>query len=213
MTTKTNNPRPARSLTTTLAIAFFGLSALVLLIYSILQIGLNIQAQQALLTSRQQLIAQQAGRDVSSFIQIKFSDLETAVEIVDPTTADSETQKTIMEGLLGLDPAFEQAALLDNHGRQLALVSRQVLSLSPSSQFTSQLKGDLVNQTLKGQSAIGSIYIDSETHEPLVAIAIPVKSNIGDIHGTLVVEVALVYMWNLVDQTQGGPDRLCLRCG
>ena len=88
-----------------------------------------------------------------------------------------------MEGLLGLDPAFEQAALLDNHGRQLALVSRQTLSLSLSSQFTSQLKGDLVNRTLKGQSAIGSTYFDSETHEPLVAIAIPVKSNLGDIHG------------------------------
>ena len=204
MTTKTNNPLSERSLAATLAIALFGISAVVLLLSSGLQIALNVQAQQALLTSRQQLIGQQAGRDVSSYIQTKFSELETAVQLVDPTTADSETQKTNMEGLLGLDPAFEQAALLDNHGRQLALVSRQTLSLSPSSPFTSQLKGDLVNRTLKGQSAIGSTYFDSETHEPLVAIAIPVKSNLGDIHGTLVVEVALVYMWNMVDQLKVG---------
>jgi len=202
MSIETNKPRSAQSLTTTLAIAFFGLSALILLIYSILQIGLNIQSQQAALSSRQQLIAQQAGKTVSSFIQDKFSELETAVEFANPVTADSGTQKTIVQSLLGLDPAFRQFALLNNNGQQLVQVSRITPTLS--SQFTSQLKGDLVNQALKGQTSIGAVYIDDSTSEPLVAIAIPIKSDIGDIQGTLVAELDLKFMWDLVDQLKVG---------
>ncbi len=202
MSIETNKPRPAQSLTATLAIAFFGLSALVLLIYAILQIVLNVQSQQAALSSSQQLIAQQAGKTVSNFIQNKFSELETAVEIVNPVTADSETQKTLVQSLLGLDPAFRQVALLDGSGRQLSQISRVTPTLS--SQFTSQLKGDLINQALKGQASIGAVYIDESTSEPLVAIAIPIKSDIGDIQGTLVAELDLKFMWDLVDQLKVG---------
>jgi hypothetical protein len=121
---KTNGLRPARSLTTTLAISFFSLSALVLLIFSGLQWVLNIQTQQAELSSRQQLIAQEASKTVSSFIQEKFNGLETAVKFSNPVTAASGTRKTIMESLLGLDPAFRQFALLNSRGQQLAQVSR-----------------------------------------------------------------------------------------
>ncbi|HEY9153178.1 MAG TPA: cache domain-containing protein, partial [Anaerolineales bacterium] len=202
MRIKTNKPRTARSLTSTLAIAFLGLSAFVLLIYGILQIGLNIQSQQAALSSRQQLVAQQAGKTVSNFIQSKFSELATAVEFADPIMTYSTARQTIVQSLLGLDPAFQQFALLDSSGHQLAQVSRATSTLSP--QFASQLKGDAINQTLKSQDFIGPVYIDNLTSEPLVVIAIPVKTALGDIEGTLVAEVDLKFMWNLVDQLKVG---------
>jgi GAF domain-containing protein/HAMP domain-containing protein len=199
---KTNGLRPARSLTTTLAISFFSLSALVLLIFSGLQWVLNIQTQQAELSSRQQLIAQEASKTVSSFIQEKFNGLETAVKFSNPVTAASGTRKTIMESLLGLDPAFRQFALLNSRGQQLAQVSR--ISPTLSSQFTSQLKGDVTTQTSKGQRFIGPVYIDDNTSEPLFVIAVPVKTVFGDFQGTLVAEIGLKFMWDLVDQLRVG---------
>ena len=199
---KTNRLRPARSLTTTLAISFFSLSALVLLIFSSLQWVMNIQTQQAELSSRQQLVAQEASKTVSSFIQEKFNGLETAVKFSDPVTAASNTRKTIIESLLGLDPAFRQFALLNSRGQQLAQASRTSPTLS--SQFTSQLKGDVTTQTSKGQRFIGSIYIDDNTSEPLIVIAIPIKNVYGDFQGTLVAEVDLKFMWDLVDQLKVG---------
>ena len=206
MKTKTNNPRPARSLTATLAIAFFGLSVLGLLASSGLQLIPNIQTQQAAIASRQQLIAQGAGKTVSSFIQEKFSALETAVEFANPATATAETRKTIMESLLGIHPAFRQFALLDSQGRQVAQISRASQTLSPP--FAAQLQGEVLTQTAKGQRFISPIYIDDETSEPLIAIAIPVKNAFGDFQGTLVSEVNLKFMWDLVDQLKVGETGL-----
>jgi len=206
MKTKTDNPRPARSLTATLAIAFFGLSALVLLISSALQIGLNIQSQQAALSSRQQLIAQDASKTVSSFILEKFSRLETAVEFSNPVSADLVTRKNIMEGLLGIDPAFRQFRLFDSQGLQLAEVSR--ISATLSHQFISLWNNDITTLTSKGQQFISPVYIDDATSEPMIAIAIPVKNNVGDFQGTLVAEVNLKFMWDLVDQLKIGTTGL-----
>jgi len=96
MSLKTNKSRsrPAQSLATTLVIAFFGISALALLLSSAFQIGLNVQTQQAALSSRQQLIAQNAAKAVSTFIQDKFNSLQTAVALSNPNTLSSGVLKT-----------------------------------------------------------------------------------------------------------------------
>jgi GAF domain-containing protein len=202
MNTKINNPRPARTLTTTLAIAFFGLSALVLLISSALQIGLNIQSQQATITDRQQLIAQGASNPVSNFILEKFKELQTAVEFSNPVTATYVEQKNIMEGLLGLDPAFRQFVLFNSRGTQLGQISRISSTLSP--QFITLWNNDITNLTSQGKQYISPVYFDDATSEPLIAIAIPVKNDLGDYQGTLEAEVDLKFMWDLVDQLKVG---------
>src|SRR3954470_1690602 len=101
-------PRAALGLTTTLAIAFFTLSAIVLLISSGLQIVSNVQTQREAISNKQQLIAQEASRTVSNFIQEKFSVLATTVELVDLIRTPAEEQKQILDSLLGSQPAFRQ---------------------------------------------------------------------------------------------------------
>jgi len=202
MKTETVKSKNTRSLTTTLAISFFSLSVLVLLISSTLQIVLSIQVQQAEIKDRQLLIAQGAGKSVSNFIQEKFSPMEITVEFFDPVTASSEIQTTILQGMLGLDPAFKQFVLLDKRGRQLSFVSR--VSQSLSTQFKAKLNGALLSQTVNGQRYISPVYIDDKTGEPLIALAIPVKSTLGDYEATLTTEVSLKFIWDLVDQIKVG---------
>jgi putative methionine-R-sulfoxide reductase with GAF domain len=101
--------------------------------------------------------------------------------------------------LLGLDPAFQQFALLDGNGQQLTQISRLSQGLSP--QFTLQLENDVL---IQDQRYIGSIYIDDATSEPLIAIGIPVKDVLGDFQGTIVTEINLKFMWELVDQLEAG---------
>ena len=103
---------------------------------------------------------------------------------------------------MGLDPAFRQFALLDSNGRQVAQASRDTLTVSP--QFVSLLNSKVTDQTSKGQRFISPVYIDNSTSEPLIAIAIPVKNDLGDFQGTLVAEVDLKFMWDLVDQLKVG---------
>ena len=202
MTTKTNNPRSARSLSSTLIIAFLVLSVVILLASGGLQLLFYIQAQQQAISIQQKLIAQNAAKTVGAFIQGKFNSLQTAVELSNPINLSPDALKNMMDGLLGHDPSIRQFALLDAGGHQLAQDS--IGSNALSSQFVTQLGSGMLTQTSKGQNYISSVYIDKETSEPLVVIAVPVKNVFGDFQGTLVAEVDLKFMWDLVDQLKVG---------
>jgi len=195
-------PRAALSLTTTLAIAFFSLSVVVLLISSGLQIASNIQAQRETISNKQQLIAQDATRTVSSFIQEKFSVLETAVGLVDLVTLPPDEQKQILESLLGAQPAFRQLVVLNAQNQEVARASR--VSLVAAGRLSDQLKGDILVQLKQGKRYISSVYIDPATSEPLVLMAVPATNALGDFQGILVAEVNLKFMWDLVDQLKVG---------
>ena len=202
MNTKTIKPKGARSLAVTLAIAFFVLSVVVLLVNGALAAYTNYVAYQETIAIRQQLVAQEASKAVATSIEEKFTGLETAVEFANPVLANADTRKTIMDSLLGLDPAFRQFALLNKQGTQLAQVSRSSPFLS--TQFALRLNGDALTQTLEGKRYISPVYIDDATSEPQIAIAIPINSILGDYQGTLVAEVNLKFMWDLVDQLKVG---------
>jgi putative methionine-R-sulfoxide reductase with GAF domain len=202
METQTKKPQATRSLTATLAAAFLALSVAVLLTSSGLQIFSNVQTQQAIISSQQQLIAQGAAKAVSGFVQEKFSVLETAVKLASPATASSEQQKRVLDNLLGLQPAFRQLALLDTQDQESAKTSR--ISQSASGQLVDQLNGDVLDQIRQRKRTIGPIYIDPVTSEPLVIMAVPAINALGDFQGTLVAEVNLKFMWDLVDQLKVG---------
>jgi len=59
-------------------------------------------------------------------------------------------------------------------------------------------------KTTAGHNYISPIYIDNVSSEPLIAIAVPVKNVFGDLQGTLVAEVNLKFMWDLVGHLQVG---------
>ena len=202
MITKTNNSRPSRSLATTLAIAFFTLSVVILLVNSGFALYTNIRTYQDSITSQQQYLAERAGQEVSAFIQDKFIALETAVEFANPITATAEVRKTTMESLLGLDPAFRQFVLIDNRGDELAQASRVSAFLTP--QFIFHMRGDSLAQTARRDRYLSYVYIDDSTSEPLITIAVPIVNVFGDYQGALVGEVNLKFMWDLVDQLKVG---------
>jgi rsbT co-antagonist protein RsbR len=195
-------PRTGLSLTTTLAIAFFFLSAVALLVSSGLQIATNIEAQQKIITSEQQLIAQDATQTVRSFIQEKFSLLETSVGLADPVSASPQEQKRILDSLLGPQPSFRQLVVLNAQNQELAHSSRN--SLVAARQLSEQLKGDNVAQVKQAKRYISSVYIDPVTSEPLVLMAVPATNALGDFQGALVAEVNLKFMWDLVDRLKVG---------
>jgi rsbT co-antagonist protein RsbR len=195
-------PRASLSLTTTLALAFFTLSAVVLLISSGLQIVSNIQAQEEIISSKQQLIAHAAARTVSSFIQEKFSVLETTVGLTDLVTASPKAQQQILDSLLGPQPAFRQLVVLNAQNQEVAHVSR--ISRDAAGRLSDQRKGDILVQLKQGKRYISSIYLDPLTSEPLVLMAVPATNALGDVQGVLVAEVNLKFMWDVVDQLKVG---------
>ena len=114
----------SRSLAATLAIAFLTLGVAVLIIASSIIIFFNLRTQRETIASEQQLIAQEAANAVASFIQEKFSVLETTAKLEDLAFTSAEEQKNALDDLLGLDRAFRQLILLDSQNRDLVKVSR-----------------------------------------------------------------------------------------
>ena len=202
MEAKTSKSKSSRSLTVTLAITLFSLSVVVLLVVGGVYLYLNFQTQQTVVASQQKLIAQEASKTVSNFIEGQFNVLETAIDLADPVSISVQKREIVLASLLGLQPAFRQLVLLNTQNRPLAEASR--LLQNSSGEIIAKLDEDSLAQLHQGQRYISPIYIDDATSEPLVVMALPVANIFGDFQGILAVEVNLKFMWNLVDQLQVG---------
>jgi GAF domain-containing protein/HAMP domain-containing protein len=104
--------------------------------------------------------------------------------------------------LLGLEPAFRQLVLVGAAGQPVAQASR--LSQTAGSEMMERLEVELLAQTGQGERYISPVYIDDITYEPLMVVAVPAQDVFGDYQGTLVAEVNLKFMWDLVDRLEVG---------
>ncbi len=192
----------SRSLTATLAIAFVALSLVALVVASGLQLYFNFRTQQEVVAGKQRLIAQEAARKVQSFIQERFSELEAAVKLGELRSTSVADREQSLEKLMGFQPSFRQLVLVGTVGQVVGQTSR--LSQATESEVTDRFEAELLAQTGQGERYIGPVYIDEVTYEPLIVLAVPVQDVFGDYQGTLVAEVNLKFMWDLVDQLEIG---------
>jgi methyl-accepting chemotaxis protein len=206
MSRQVKKDKTSRSLTATLAIAFLALSVVVLFIAGSFQLSLYFQTQREIAAGQQQLIAQDAANEVASFVQEKFSLLEAAIKFGHPDAVSPAEQTQVLESLLGLEPAFRHLVLFDAQEQELAKVSR--LSQAILRSLTELLESELFVQVRQGNRYISSVYVDDASSEPMVIIAVPVLDPFGDFQGTLVAEVNLKFMWDLMDRLEIGQTGL-----
>lgn len=196
MKTPNKPPRPARSVTTTLALAFFLLSVAILVIFNSVQLSSMIQEQRSTLTSTQQAIAKDAVTSVRSFILEYVNTLETAVRMHDLTDLSQTDQRTLLESLIGYKPALKRLVLLDAHGGMINQAAR--LSTDAPLQATDEILQLALQATKQGDQYISPVYVDQTTNEPTVMIALPSVDVVDEVHGTLLAEINLKFMWELV---------------
>jgi signal transduction histidine kinase len=198
--------RRFRSLTVTLSIFFLLLTLTILLISSSLILYFNFQIQQQFVISQQKLIANDAADTVKSFVQEKFTIMETTVDIGDLTSDQQREQQQTIDNLLGTEQSFRHLILLNKQDQELVEVSRQ--SQYINGKLNDRLDSSIFAQTKQGKEYIGSVYIDNLTCEPMVIMAVPVTDVFGVFQGTLIAEVNLKFMWDLVDEIKIGNSGL-----
>jgi methyl-accepting chemotaxis protein len=202
MIAKLKKTMSSRSLMVTLAIYFFALSLVVLLIAGGLQIYFNFQNQQKVIFAQQQFIAREAAYNVRGFIQEKIGILESSVILSGLVDSQKEEQKFVLEKLIGTEPSFRQLVLFNTQGKEILRESR--VSNLVLSQLTEHIGDEIFSQTSQGETYISPAYIEEITSEPQVIIAVPVKDVFGDFKGTLIAEVNLKFMWDLVGMLKIG---------
>ena len=200
MKTKSNARHP-RSLTTTLTFAFFGLSALVLLIASGLQILLNVRAHQEAIFNQEQSVARSAALKIGAFLDEKSTVLSTVGWQINPNEAPSTTQTKLLTSLLTRQPDFQQLVLFDAQNNETAQATRtQGNSAATYTRFTGLITDNILSQAQNGKRFISSVYYDEFTSVPLVAIVVPATDALGNFRGTLAAELNLVSIWRPVNE-------------
>ncbi len=189
-------------MTTAMAAAFFSLSVVVLLLYSGLDAVRDFQARESDILNKQQLAAQDAAKTVSNFINENFSVLETAIKLSPFEEMTDIQQRQVLQTLSGLRPALRHLVLLDEGNEVLAHSSR--LSSYASNEFISRLKESLPSKNPLFERAISPAYMDPTSSEPMVIMALPVKNALGAVQGSLIAELNLKSMWEIVDRLKIG---------
>ncbi|WP_419663017.1 ATP-binding protein [Desulfosarcina variabilis] len=195
---KSETSGKSHNLATTLAIAFVLISLATLIIAGGFLLFVLFNTQRDAVAGRQRIVALQAANAVDGFIQEKFNVMEAAMRL----TRTTEDRKRAMQVLLGLQPAFRQLLLLDMQDKNLFRVTR--LSRNESFRLDRQLERAPFPMVKEGKRHISLVYVDTISSEPLVIMAVPVRTVLGDALGALVAEVNLKFMWDLVDSLEVG---------
>ncbi len=195
-----------RGLAATLTLAFLIVSTTAVIISSSINIYSNFLSNQEVVAKQQQVVANEAVEEVKCFIQEIIVTLTSVGNVNNNLIDNSEMQKNIMGKLLGLNSAFRQVALTDAQNVELSRVSR--LSNSAEGQLTDANKEEAFHQMDSSQHYISPVYVDDITFEPIIIIAVPIKNNIGDKTGTILAELNLKFMWDLIDSMSIGKKGL-----
>jgi PAS domain S-box-containing protein len=190
------------SLATTLAFAFFAVSAFVLFIFSGLNAYISFQSQRRAIDIQQQLIAEKAADAVKGFFDKRVNEMASAIYFEEMHKASSRGRGLALERLLGREPSFRQLILFDARQKEVLHISR--LSRIASGRLTDQNREEIFSQVRQGKGYISPVYIDTITSEPMVIVALPLADVFGDLHGALAAEVNLKFMWDLMDQIKIG---------
>jgi methyl-accepting chemotaxis protein len=193
-----------QSLAISLAVTFFFLSLVILLIARAFDVYFSFQVQQQFIVNQQQLIAKEAANTVTGFAAEKFSVLKTAIKLGDLASGYKEEQTLVIEKLLGAEPAFREIIIFNPQGEELSRVSR--LSSDMNHIFNPGEIAAILSAIEKEKSYISPIFIDDLNNEPLVTMAVPALDVFGDFKGILLAEVNLKFMWDLVGGIKVGKN-------
>lgn len=195
-----------RSLRTTLTRSFLALGVVVLFTTNGLNLYSNLQNNRKIIANQQQLIAREAADAVKGFLQEKLRVLTVTANVGDLVNTASERRSITLSKLVGMEPAFRHMSLFNARQEELYKISRT--SAQILRELTKEVKDEIFAQSRAGNTYIGTVYVDEITFEPMVLTAVPIRDVFGDFKGTLVTEINLKFMWDLVASLKIGKKGL-----
>ncbi len=190
------------SLTVILALAFFLLCLVSLIVSGAVQILTYLGTQQETIRGKQLLIAREATSAVGAFIQDKRRMLSTAVDLTDPGGAARKTQERIVSNLAAMDASFRNVVLLTPQGGVLAHDSH--VSRSDTERFLKMIDGDTLARMRQNDVYLSNVYIETLKGTPMLILSVLNRNALKDVTGILAAELDLEYMWDLIGGIQVG---------
>jgi PAS domain S-box-containing protein len=197
---KDRSNRPAPTVRALLSTALVAMSLVTLLVFWGLQLFTRISTERAASADRQLRTASDAARSVSSFIEERFAVLEAIVWVSDIDALSPSGRDTMLQSLIGLHPSLTVVTLHDADGNLLAAQFR--LPKPPTSRPSHV--DEALASTRTHLRYISPVYFDAETSEPRVLLAVPVLGARHDRLGSMLAELNLKFMWDMIAELKVG---------
>lgn len=165
---------------------------------------LNVQRQQAL--ELQSEVARRIGAEVNGFIEEVEAELETVSRLGSIPELAAWQKRRLLSQLLIANDTYQELAIIDEDGRELARVSRTD-SVTPDDLRDRSEAMEFTMPMLLANSHYGPVRFDARLREPLMAVAVPfIDPQLGRPTGVLVADVRLREIWELVNSVsmEGG---------
>lgn len=204
-TSEQKNIKKLPSLSSTLTRAFMSLGFFGLLISGALVLYFNVQSLRKEVAGAQQLLAQNIALNIEDAIEERVSILENVVGVNNLIELNQLDQQLVLEKLIGLERAYRQIKIINKDGNPVADAMR-FTDLSPFN-MSSEERLDMLTKSSEGKEYVGKIYFDESSAEPLLLIAVPIRNKFGAQNGTILAEMNLKFIWNLIEsieRTDGG---------
>ena len=193
-----------RSLRVTLSLAFLIFNFSILLVAISLGAYFNFLVEKESIASQQNLIARDSAHLVENFIANKIELLAITASLNNLASSSERNVKLALTKILADDPSVRQTILLDAADNEIARVSRT--SENASKEINDKLNiDDIMAQTKDLDKAYYSpVYVYETTSEPMIVLAVPVHDIFKDYSGSLLAEVNLKFMWDIIDRLDSG---------
>lgn len=162
------------------------------------------QAEQTKLLQQER--AQGAANKISAYLDNLQHQLNYLSELRGLTDFNSETQRSILEGLANSNSAYEIVGIM-NEGGQILEAMSPYAPVSPSSSILLQISANspMFLEIFKmGINYISPVEIDPQINLPVVILALPIRNNKNIIAGILFAKINLNFLSLIVDRTQVG---------
>ena len=195
-------PKNTRSLALVLSTAFFLFAIVIALIVKSVDLYSSYILESNAVFDKQQRIAENAKFRVLVFLSNKIKALQSAADVAKLYDVDANHKQEVLERLIASNRVFRNIVVLDMEGNSENHVSVQP-RLDPFTVPQTVLEG-IYSSLLVQDQYISQVSIDSTTRQPLVYLAIPVRTSLGETQKVLVAEIKLGFMWEVINSIDAG---------
>ncbi|MCC3498457.1 MAG: response regulator [Microcoleus sp. PH2017_15_JOR_U_A] len=150
--------------------------------------------------------SQAAAAQISAYLDNLQRQLNYLSELRGLTEFNTETQRSILEGLINSNSAYEVVGILNSKG-QVVQVMSPYESYSTSSLSLAGISGDapLFWETFRqAQNYVSSVDVDMKTTVNVVNLAVPIRDSKNKIAGVLFARVSLNFLIQIAARSQVG---------
>ncbi len=184
-----------KRLNTRLLFTLTVLAALPLVIVGIFMTSVTREAISEYIKIQHQEIARRARNEVDLFIESPRTILRLLVETKDITEMNPFTQNLLLNKIKSTYPIFNKIVITDSLGDEI--------TSSEFEEHTTSYQGDPSFETAKDGKSFFSAVKFNQLEEPYVVSSHPIR-RFDAIVGTLIGEIDLTSIWNLVDEIKIG---------